>query len=188
MSLPSTEADVQIILEGQDNASVVIEDAAKRINRQYRTMRNEQRAVERQFEINNRQFVQTGRVLGSMGSIISRVRGVYNTFLLQQIRNEQTARNVRDAQKDLNDAIAQFGPNSREALDANEAVTDALKRQEDQLTQNALQWAFTIGIIIQSVPTVLRAIGRLRSLLGLGAKVATAHREYLSRRVQPCAT
>ena len=109
MSLPSTEADVQIILEGQDNASVVIEDAAKRINRQYRTMRNEQRAVERQFEINNRQFVQTGRVLGSMGSIISRVRGVYNTFLLQQIRNEQTARNVRDAQKDLNDAIAQFG-------------------------------------------------------------------------------
>jgi len=174
MSLPSTEADVQIILEGQDNASVVIEKASKKINRQYRTMRNEQKALERQFEINNRQFVQAGRVMGNIGSIIGRVRGIYNTFLLQQIRNEQTARNVRDAQKDLNDAIAQFGPSSREAIDANDAVTDALQRQEAQAQQNILIWGFLIGSMIQSVPTILRMIGRMRALLGVTTAVTAA--------------
>ena len=90
-------------------------------------MRNQQRAVQREFELNNRNLVQTGRDLTTVGSIVQRVISVYNTWQLLQIRTALTAKNLRDAQKDLQDTFLEFGGTSREYQEALERVNEAEK-------------------------------------------------------------
>lgn len=167
MALPTRNADVLITLEGRDNASVLIEDSTKRITKQWRAYREESRAVERSFELNHRAITQAGRALSTLGSVIGRIRGVYNTYLLQQIRNAQIAENLADAHKNLNDAITETGLNSEETLQARKDLERVLQDEKNAVQEDALMWLFYAGAILQSFNAVTKLIPRLKSLAGL---------------------
>ena len=67
MSSIETDADVNIKINAEDNASLVIDESTKRINRSFQQMRIQQRQATREFEVNNRVLTAGGRVLQSFG-------------------------------------------------------------------------------------------------------------------------
>ncbi len=83
-SAGTVDADVSITINANDNASVKVESAARKINKQWREMRLEQRAVQQSFELSNQKFVATSRVLNQVGSIVGRVQSAFNTYQLTQ--------------------------------------------------------------------------------------------------------
>ena len=158
-SAGTINADVNITINAEDNATVKVESAARKINRQWRELRIEQRAVQQSFELSNRKFVATGRVLNQVGSIVGRVQSAYNTYQLAQIRIQDATRNTADATRDLSDAIVEFGLNSPEAISAAEKRTDALEN-EKRAANDAL---IAYGLIAVTIVTL---IGRVPALTG----------------------
>lgn len=158
-SAGTINADVNITINAEDNATVKVESAARKINRQWRELRIEQRAVQQSFELSNRKFVATGRVLNQVGSIVGRVQSAYNTYQLAQIRIQDATRNTADATRDLSAAIVEFGLNSPEAISAAEKRTDALEN-EKRAANDAL---IAYGLIAVTIVTL---IGRVPALTG----------------------
>lgn len=99
-------ADVTISLNLQDNASTQLDSSTKNINRRWKEMRDQQRAVGREFEINHRTFTQTARALQTIGNIANRVINVYQAYTLSQIRINDLQRESRDLSRDLAEALA----------------------------------------------------------------------------------
>jgi hypothetical protein len=149
---------VQITINATDNASTVVDTATKRINRSWIQMRNQQRAVQREFELNNRTLVQTGRILTTVGSIVQRVISVYNTWQLLQIRTALTAKNLRDAQRDLQDVFLEFGGTSREFQEAQQRVID----QQEEMQRVAKETNFVYALMVVGILTQL---GRLTKII-----------------------
>lgn len=152
-------ADVNITINAEDRATVKVESAARKINRQWREMRIEQRAVQQSFELSNRKFVATSRVLNQVGSIVNRVQSAYNTYQLAQIRVQDATRNTADATRDLSDAIVEFGLNSPEAIAAAARRTEALE-QEERAGNDML---IVYGLIAANIATL---VGRAPGLIG----------------------
>lgn len=164
------DADVKIILSAEDRASAEVETATQRINKQYRELRLEQRAVRGEFELNNRTFVATTRVLNSLGTIVGRAISLWNTYLLSQIRTQDATRNLRDAQADLNEVIAEFGPNSNEYVKALEREKEAQEDLERANRDNLITYGLIAAQLITMIGHSTTLIGRLRILqrIGLG--------------------
>ena len=165
MSLPSQDADVNIILNGQDNASIIVEDSTKRINRAFVNMRNEQRAVGRQFELNNRTFVSYSRAISTVGNIAQRGIGVWQAYTLGQIRLGDALRDHKDIQRELNDAIAEGDIEAQTKL--NEDLADSEERIKQIQQDNIIGYitsAFVIAGMASSITTkALPAILKLRN-------------------------
>lgn len=168
-------ADVQININATDNASTVVDTATKRINRSWITMRNQQRAVQREFELNNRTLVQTGRLLNTVGSIVQRVISIYNTWQLLQIRNALATKNLRDAQKDLQDIFLEFGGTSREYQEQLERINQAEEEAQRVANETWLVYALMItGIVAQFgrlpklIPQMKRFSNAVKNLRGGG--------------------
>ena len=179
-SAGTIDADVNITINAEDNATVKVETAAKKINRQWREMRLEQRAVQQQFELTNRRFVATSRVLQSVGSVVSRVQSAFNTYQLAQLRVQTATKNAADAQRDLNDAIVEFGLGSPEALEAARRNIEATNQIEQSNRDLGLSYAFiglTLATAFGGVPKIIGNLKNLRSVLkgvsGAATKTAT---------------
>lgn len=149
---------MQITINATDNASTVVDTATKRINRSWIQMRNQQRAVQREFELNNRTLVQTGRILTTVGSIVQRVISVYNTWQLLQIRTALTAKNLRDAQRDLQDVFLEFGGTSREFQEAQQRVID--QQEEMQRVANETNFVYALMVV-----GILTQLGKLTKII-----------------------
>lgn len=176
MSLPSTNADVNIILNGQDNASIIVEDSVKRTNRAFSQMRNEQRAVARQFELNNRGIVSTMRAINTLGNIAQRGIAVWQAWTLSQIRLGDAQRDLRDIQKDLAEAIASGDIEAQTKLREDEA--DAIERVNQVQNDNILGYiamGLTIASMASNITTkALPALAKLKNgLTGVNTQLKT---------------
>jgi len=170
-SAGTINADVNISINAEDKATIKIESAARKINRQYREMRIEQRAVQQSFELSNQKFVATSRVLNQVGSIVGRVQAVYNTYQLSQIRIQDATKNTADATRDLSEAIVEFGLNSPEAIAAAERRTEALEQEE----RAANDMLVTYGLIIATIATLVgRVPGLTTAIKGLNQAFKSA--------------
>lgn len=174
-SAGTINADVNITINAEDKATVQVESAARKINRQYRELRIEQRAVQQSFELSNQKFVATSRVLNQVGSIVGRVQSVYNTYQLSQIRIQDATKNTADATRDLSDAIVEFGLNSPEAIAAAERRTEALEQEERAANDMLIVYgliAAQIATLVGRVPGLTGAFKVLNQTLKTAPKVA----------------
>lgn len=131
----SVDTDVNITINAKDNASSIVDSATKKINKNWKEMHDQQRAVRREFELNNRGLVTTARAIQSVGSMVNRAISLYNTWNIMQIRVQDANRNVYESQQDLNEVLDEYGqdsPQFRKALEANQrALEDQKKAQDD---------------------------------------------------------
>jgi len=79
---------------------------------------------------------------------------MYEQYNVAQIKTNQLAREVKDAQEKYNAALAQFGPQSAEAAKAQKELQDASAKLAEAQKQNVLQM---IGFIGQA-PSFLKNI------------------------------
>ena len=166
-SAGTIDADVHITINAEDHASVQVESAAKKINRQWREMRLEQRAVQQSFELSNRKFTATARVLRQMGSVMMRVQTIFNTYQLAQIRMQDATRNLAEAKRRLSDAIVQNGLDSKEAIEAQEDLTQFENQETNATIGNIIQ-----GISAELRPELCRYLSR--ALGGIGGALGGA--------------
>lgn len=182
MSAIESEADVSINIRSEDSASLEIDQATKRINKSFSDMRQQQRQATREFEVNNRVLVQSGRVLSSLGRVVSRTIAIYNTFQLHQLRLGQANDRLTATQKDLNEAFLEFGE-GRETADIRERMIkerEDMKRLQDEtlliVGLAGLQAVSLVGSVISRIlPQVQRLKGTVAGIGG-GAGVASASR------------
>lgn len=160
----SIDADVNITINAEDNATVEVESATRKINRQWRELRLEQRAVQQSFELSNRRFTATSRLLQSTTSIVGRAQSAFNTYQLSQLRVQTATKNSADAQRDLNDAIVEFGIDSPEAIEAARRNTDTMKELERANRDAALSFVFIGTSIATAFGGIPRIIGNLKNL------------------------
>jgi hypothetical protein len=176
MSSIETDADVNIKINAEDNASLVIDESTKRINRSFTQMRIQQRQVTREFEINNRVLVQGSRVLSSLGRVVSRTISIYNTFQLHQLRLTQAQERTRESTKNLNDVFLEFGVGREyeDALKRKQKDTEDLKRLADEtaliIGLTALTAVTTVSSIIsRTLPLILKFKAGFGSTASQGA-------------------
>ena len=163
-SAGTIDADVNITINADDHATVQVESAAKRINRQWREMRLEQRAVQQSFELSNRKFTATARVLGQMGTVMLRLQSVFNTYQLMQIRGQDTARNLAEANRRVTESIIEHGHASQEAIQAQEQA-DEMKRQSEQEGIDRLIGIGTMaGVLATTVGRIPGLTGAIKTL------------------------
>ena len=163
--MSSIDPDVNINLNAQDNASPVIDNSVKNIDRSFVQMRNGMRANERSFYLQHQSIFKLNQVMGNLRTITGAGINIMNTMLLTQIRNQAAAKNLRDALRDQSDAFAEFGPNSREFTDAQERVNEVIKEQKDQVLQDTIAWV-QMGLYLTStiLPLLIKISSRMRSI------------------------
>jgi len=96
----------------------------------------------------------TGRAFQSVASTIGKAQRMYEQYNVAMIRTNQLQQQVKDAQERYNAALAQFGPNSKEAIAAQKELQDASAKLAETQKQNVFQM---LGFIAQA-PSFLKNI------------------------------
>lgn len=163
------EEDIKIIMTAEDKASEEVQAAAKRINDEFRKTENVSRAVGRATQLNNQELFATARVMTSIGRVADRVTDIYTKYNVLQIRLQDSARNLADAQEDLRLAMLQSGPGSEDAVraarrvqEAQEAQTRAAQESKLAMAGFGLEAVMTAGMMIQSIPNIKKWWAEMR--------------------------
>lgn len=179
MSSGSVDADVNIILRADDQASGTVDSATKSINANWKQMNDVQRAAGREFQVNHSQLFALGRAMTATGRIVDHSISLFNSYNLMQLRLETATQNTADAQERLAQAIAQYGPNSTEAIkaakDLKKVQDEAKKASDEARIQFALMVASAVAQSGTLVTTVIPRLLALRTaLFGVSAAEAAA--------------
>lgn len=164
------DSDVVINLTVNDQATQKIASSTDKINQRFRAMKNEQRAVARQFELNNRTFVATARAIQSVGNIALRGVAVWQAYQIGQIRTANAVKNVRDAQRELNEAM--IGGDPEEIRKATENLADA----NDELAKSISD--ANIGMLVNGVVV----LGMLANIVKVIPKIGQMSQSFLGLR------
>lgn len=168
------DADVNIILNSKDHASEVVEEATKRINKSFRQMRAENRALTGAFELQHRSLMQAGRAIHTLGSVAQRAISIFNTWQLMQIRQNQLTDRRIALEKELAEAIA--SGDFERAADIQRDLNKAIEEQNRMLVESIGFW-ITAGLVaagqITKITRAIPAITRFRNRLGGNARPAT---------------
>jgi hypothetical protein len=154
LSAIETSADVSITVTADDQASLEIDQATKRINKSFSDMRVQQRQATREFEVNNRVLLQGSRVMSSLGRVVSRTIAIYNTFQLHQLRLGQATDRVTASTRDLNEAFLEFGEGKETG-----AIRERMQKEMEDLKRIQDESALIIGL------TALQAVSAIGSVL-----------------------
>lgn len=163
------DSEVVINLTVNDQATQKIASSTDKINSRFKAMKNEQRAVARQFELNNRTFVATARAIQSVGNIALRGVAVWQAYQIGQIRTANAVKNVRDAQRELNEAMISGDPEeirkaTEDLADANDELAKSISDANIGMLVNAVVVLGMMANIVKVIPK----IGQMsHSFLGL---------------------
>lgn len=176
--------DAKIRFGAEDTASPKIDSATQKILKDYRVLRQEQRAVRGEFELNNRALVDAGRAFRAVGSIASNLTSIYTKYNIMQLRISDANRRVRETQADYNRAIAESGPGSEEATKASrelaDAKQDAARAQQEQtlgMIGFGFELASTVSLIISAIPKfkeLAKTLGATQAVIAGTAGVSAA--------------
>ena len=174
--MSSLESEVIINFNAQDNASPVIDNSVKNIDRSFIQMRNGMRANERSFYLQHQSIYKLNQVMGNLRTITGAGINVMNTMLLTQIRNAAAAKNLRDATRNVTDAQVEFGIGSKEHIKALEEQNEVIKENEHAVIQDTLAWvqmgtylASTILPLLIKIGSRMRGINRIPMIGSTGA-------------------
>jgi len=162
------QADFKITTTWQDNASGPLLASTQKINLAWRRVRDEQRSVQRAFEINNRTLVATTRVIRSVTGVLRTAVSAYQTYTLMQIRSQDAARNLRDATQNLNEVLAEFGFGSMEYIKALQDMKDTADETARTTKDNLVGSLLLVADVLSSIFIgAVVAIPKVKQLLNL---------------------
>jgi hypothetical protein len=171
------DADVRVIMTAEDRASADVKSAVDRINKSYRDFNNQQRAVQRGFALQHRTFSSVSRAISDVGRVAGTATHIFQAWNIMSLRQIETARDLRDAQEQLNRAVAQYGPTSEIARKAAQRFSDTQRQAEAQRGQDiaayvamGLQGAGAVGSFARTgtFGKIAGRLGGLRGSAGLG--------------------
>jgi len=96
----------------------------------------------------------TATAFQSIATTVGKAQRMYEQYNVAQIKTNQLAQQVRDAQEKYNAAVLQFGPNSQQAIKAQNDLKDASEKLATAQKENVLQ---LIGFGLQA-PAFLKNI------------------------------
>lgn len=166
--MSSLDADVNIRINAEDNASVPVDNSVKSIDRSFSQMRNSIRANERSFYLQHQSLYKFNMAMGTMRQVTGAGISVLNSLMLADIRATQSAKNLRDARRAAAESFAS-GDMKQYTKDL-ETIADIEEEIANNTKQQYLQW-FSIGLHLTS--TIIPAITKIRGLLGGGGASAT---------------
>ena len=171
-----SDVEANVYLYGHDEASQPMENAATRINKAWKSMRDEQRTIQREFELNNKTLVQTGRAISAVGNVVHRVTSLYNTWNLLQLRVQNANQNVSDSSANLAEVLNEFGPDSKQYQDALKRNKEALEEQQRAQRDTQIGYALMVTDIATSsgqiITNVIPKLKKLNSTLAAGGSRA----------------
>lgn len=187
----SINADVEIEINARDNASSVVDRSTKSINKSWKEMHDQQRAVRREFELNNRGLVTGSRAVQAFGSQINRMIGLYQTWTLINIRTQDANRNASDAVQNYMEILDQFGSNSPEAERALKRMNEALEEQKKAAMDARLGIFLLVGSFAASATRLVTdVLPKLKSFISVfsGKGAGTAAQSTLDKFIGPAAS
>jgi hypothetical protein len=176
--LSSTDADVRIILNAEDNASEVVTAASRRINREFTDWTRQNKALERSMILNNKTFFETAQTISRVGNIAQKGLGIWQSYNIQQMRVADAKKNVAQITRELNQAMADGDIEGAAML--TEQLADANAELSRTSMDANIQLAFMIPAFVGMASDIARLIPQVRSLavayglLGRNAKGAVA--------------
>lgn len=140
----------------QTEANKVIQSATK----DTRNLRAEQNLINRSFMSAHPQIAQLTRSMSTLSHIARTGLNIANSLNIMWIRQAETLRtsselsyNAAIAQREYTQAVAKFGPDSREAREALEKLNIEKGKLADFKISSITQGFFDIGVILSSVGT-----------------------------------
>lgn len=159
----SLEGDIAIILRAEDRASSQVRETMGRVRGEMQTFNTVQRVSRFESQLQFGTFERTSRIIGTVGSAVSRLTTIYDRWNTMQIR-------VGLAQDSVNEAQLNFGKGSREAEQAQRRLNDALRDQQVMyvlLAAQSLTMASSLSTLVRQMRT-LRSETVALNALGLG--------------------
>lgn len=156
--------EVNYHLRARDTATPVVDAGTKKILQNYKVLRQEQRSVRAEFELNHRTLVDTANAFRAVGNIASNLTNIYTKYNIMQLRVSDANRRLREAQSDYNRILVENGPGTEEAIRASRELDDA-KREATQAQQE--QTLGMIGFVFElgtSISLIVSAIPKIREL------------------------
>jgi len=96
----------------------------------------------------------TANAFQSVATTVGKAQRMYEQYNVAQIKTNQLAQQVRDAQEKYNAAVFQFGPNSQQAIKAQQELKEASEKLAAAQRENVMQ---LIGFGLQ-IPSFLKNI------------------------------
>jgi len=96
----------------------------------------------------------TANAFQSVATTVGKAQRMYEQYNVAQIKTNQLAQQVRDAQEKYNAAVLQFGPNSQQAIKAQQDLKEASEKLATAQRENVMQ---LIGFGLQ-IPSFLKNI------------------------------
>lgn len=175
MSLQTrAEVEIEVVAKG-DQAVQTNRRTVDSINRDYKSLRQEQLAVRHEFELNNRSLVATQRVLSGVGRVAGTLTTMWTKYNIAQIRVADADRNAMEATAEYLRTLAEFGPAAQQTQDALRQQTEALEDQQRAANDARLMYVF-LGIeSAQAIGGMIGAIPKLKELATTLRGVAAAN-------------
>ena len=168
MSSAGVDTNVNIKINAEDNASGVVNSTTQNLENRFKAHRAQLRMVRMEYELNHRGLITTMRAMQSVGMVVNRGISLYNSWNLMQIRTQTASKNLADAQKDVNQAMNEFGIGSPEYIRALERQSEATKADADASRDAKIQFALmVVSLIADSTRIATSVIPRLAQLRGL---------------------
>ena len=168
MSSAGVDTNVNIKINAEDNASGVVNSTTQNLENRFKAHRTQLRMVRMEYELNHRGLITTMRAMQSVGMVVNRGISLYNSWNLMQIRTQTASKNLADAQKDVNQAMNEFGIGSPEYIRALERQSEATKADADASRDAKIQFALmVVSLIADSTRIATSVIPRLAQLRGL---------------------
>lgn len=147
-------------------------DEHRLLTQHVRALNSANRAQRASFEAMHPRLTQLGRTMSVVSGITNKFMTAMNAINIAQIAFTGTTTAAAQAEAERNqrfrewsDAVAKFGPNSKEAADAADALRiadqnlkDQLKQDQTQQITNVLTLATTIAFLGSSIVSMLKNI------------------------------
>lgn len=166
-----TEFEAKFKLTAKDEATPKIETATQKILREYKALRQEQKASRGEFELNNRVLVDAGRAFRAVGSIAGSLTNIYTKYNVMQLRISESNKRLKEAQEDYNRTLAETGPGSEQSIRAARDLTDAKEeatRAQQEQTLGMIGFGFelasSISLIISAIPKFKELANTLKAV------------------------
>ncbi len=158
---------VDVIVDGKDNATAVLDAVTQKITgmsglvgRSEAQIRQDYRETRQDVRLNASALTTLGMAykadnmeafaftgaLARTGAVMGQVNRAFQQYTVMQIREQDAARNVTDAQSRYNETVERYGRSSSQAISAQKALNQAQEQASQVQQQNS---AGIAGLIIQ---------------------------------------
>lgn len=173
----TSEFEGRINITATDNASPVVDASTKNILANYKVLRQEVRAVNAEFQLQNQGLVAMGNAFRSVGSIAGSFMNIFTQYETMQIRVTDAQNQLILAQLHYNQVLAEQGPGTNDAIAASiqlQEAKQAVAQATQQETLGYIGMGLELGSSVSQIINAIPVFERLAAKLGLANAASVA--------------